>query len=130
MRKLVNYVVILAVLAVVYHRLNLGDKFAKKQEPVRYSTYQLEALDGTPVYFSKFKDQPVLLYIWSTWSRPSRDSYDMVERIFKKYAPKGLVVVSIVADENRQDVEEYFKRYGNAFVNAYMSPDLRAKLGN
>ena len=48
---------------------------------------------------SDLKDKVVLLDFWATWCGPCRQSIPEVERIYKKYQSKGVVVVGVSEDD-------------------------------
>ena len=56
---------------------------------------------GKSVLLSDYKNKPVLLYFWASYSQPSRKENLEIKTISAKYKNKGFVVFSISLDEQK-----------------------------
>ena len=72
------------------------------------SDFKLQDLNGKTVKLSDFKGKPVLLDFWATWCPPCRASIPGMEKLYKKYSGKGLVVLSISLDQGDWDSVKSF----------------------
>jgi thiol-disulfide isomerase/thioredoxin len=65
-------------------------------------------LKGVLVTLSAFKGKTVVLDFWTTWCPPCRADGPALERLYKKYGEKELVIVGISVSEDRTVVEKFF----------------------
>ncbi len=72
------------------------------------SDFKLQDLNGKVIRLSDFKGKPVLLDFWATWCPPCRASIPGIEKLYKEYSGKGLVVLSISLDEGDWDSVKSF----------------------
>lgn len=63
---------------------------------------RLTDLQGKPFLLSALKGQVVLVDFWASWCMPCRVANPSLVRLHKAYAPKGLQLVSVSVDEDRQ----------------------------
>lgn len=83
--------------------------------------FELPTLDGNPIKFSQFKGKTVVLNFWATWCTPCVTEFPSMVRMANKL--KGnVVLVTVAADERKQDVVDFIKTFkGEAdnIVNLY-----------
>lgn len=61
-------------------------------------------LNQQTVTLSQFRGKSVvLLEFWASWCVPCRESIPHLKTIYNKYHPKGLDVIAVSVDENRED---------------------------
>jgi thiol-disulfide isomerase/thioredoxin len=72
------------------------------------SDFKLQDLNGKTYRLSDYKGKPVLLEFWATWCPPCRASIPAIEKLYKAYSGKGLVVLSISLDEGDWDSVKAF----------------------
>lgn len=67
--------------------------------------FKLTDLDGNSVAYDdpRFKDKVVLYDIWGTWCPPCREMTPFLKRLHSEYKSKGLVVVGIAFEVERDD---------------------------
>ena len=58
----------------------------------------------------------VLVDFFASWCGPCNDSFPIMEELHKKYADKGLVVVAINLDKNKDDMADFLKLHPTSFV--------------
>jgi len=77
------------------------------------SDFSLQDLNGKTVRLSDFKGKPVLIDFWATWCPPCRESIPGIEKIYKAYSSKGLVVLGVSLDQGGWDsVKAFATEYG------------------
>jgi len=60
--------------------------------------FTLSDLTGKPMSLSGQKGKIVLLNFWATWCVPCREEMPMLDRIYRRYRDRGLVVLAITED--------------------------------
>jgi len=61
--------------------------------------FALEDMDGETVYLSDFLGKKVVLInFWATWCKPCHVELPVLEKLWKKYCDRGLVVLAVNAD--------------------------------
>jgi thiol-disulfide isomerase/thioredoxin len=60
--------------------------------------FSLPTLEGKKVKLSDAKGKVVVISFWATWCGPCKQELPLLDAIAKKYADKGLVVLSINTD--------------------------------
>jgi thiol-disulfide isomerase/thioredoxin len=75
--------------------------------------FELAASSGDEkVTLSQFRGQVVLLNFWATWCPPCVAEMPSLERLHRALGPEGLVVVTVSADEDEEELREFVGRYG------------------
>jgi len=69
---------------------------------VRAPEIRLSDMEGKPFLLSKLKGQVVLVDFWASWCMPCRVANPALVRLYKDFGPKGLQVVGVSVDEDRQ----------------------------
>ncbi len=83
--------------------LLLGCTNSKVGSSAAASDFKLQDLNGKTVRLSDFRGKPVLVDFWATWCPPCRASIPAIEKLYKNYGSKGLVVISVSLDEGDWD---------------------------
>ena len=88
--------------------------------------FALRDLSGRTVRLSDHRGKVVLVNFWATWCVPCRVELPHLERLYRQYAPQGLVVlgVSIDGPESAAEVDPQARRYGLTFP-VLMDQDTR-----
>jgi cytochrome c biogenesis protein CcmG/thiol:disulfide interchange protein DsbE len=73
---------------------------------------------STGVDLSPWKGQVVLLDFWASWCGPCRESFPWMDEMARKYADRGLVVVAINVDRERQAADGFLE--GTSFDFQYL----------
>lgn len=79
--------------------------------------FSFKALDGKEAALGDFAGKVVLLNFWATWCVPCVEEMPALERLQKRFAGDGLVIVSINVDpeENIEGVKQFVATNGISF---------------
>ncbi len=78
--------------------------------------FSLETLDGSPLNLDDFKGRLVVLNFWATWCAPCREEMPSLERLWRRYRGRGLVVIGIALDRgNTKGVGKMARSMGLTF---------------
>lgn len=61
--------------------------------------FEVTGVDGEPISIGQYRDKVLLLYFWSTTSKPARDEIANLKWIEEKFQDKGVAVVGVSLDE-------------------------------
>ena len=81
---------------------------------VQASGFTLTALDGHTYSLDSLRGKVVLLNFWATWCPPCRREMPDMEKLYQRFASKGLVVLA-VSDEKRETVEDFLAKQNYTF---------------
>jgi peroxiredoxin/outer membrane lipoprotein-sorting protein len=62
--------------------------------------FTLKTLDGAKITLSELHGKVVLLDFWATWCPPCRKEMPNIERLYREYKDKGLVVLGINGEDS------------------------------
>ncbi len=68
-------------------------------------------LHGKTLTLADFKGKTVLLDFWTTWCGPCRADAPSIEKLYRKYGGKELMIVGFSVDEERGVVEKFLKEH-------------------
>ncbi|HEY1584681.1 MAG TPA: TlpA disulfide reductase family protein [Polyangia bacterium] len=102
MRKLVIAAALLAA----------GAAFANVQKGQRAPEFSLPSLKGSTVTLSSMKGKVVLVDFWAQWCEPCKKELPQLDRLAKEYAQKGVVIVAVNIDKQRENAERMVKQLG------------------
>jgi thiol-disulfide isomerase/thioredoxin len=75
----------------------------------------LTDLKGKPVTLSSLKGKTVLLDFWTTWCAPCRADGPALEKLFRKYGEKDLMIIGISVSEEREMVEKFLNEHPHTY---------------
>jgi len=81
-------------------------------------------VDGTKVSLSSYKGHPVWLTFGATWCAACKAEAPDIQAAYKKFEPKGVVVLSIWIREDSATVKDFADRTGLTFPKI-ADPDTR-----
>jgi peroxiredoxin len=70
--------------------------------------FALQDLNGNTVRLADYRGKVVLLDFWATWCPPCRASIPGIEKIYKTYKDKGLVVLAVSLDDGGWEAVKSF----------------------
>jgi peroxiredoxin len=91
-------------------RLALLDMIGK--EP---AALEGKSLAGEKIDLAKYKGKVVLLDFWATWCKPCVAALPEVKAAYAKYHERGLEVVGVSLDVQKQNLEDFIKAQGIAW---------------
>jgi len=103
-----------------------GEKPALPSNPVAPIAVDVKEVtaDELDTAIKEYKGKVVLVDFWATWCPPCRDRFPKFVAAHKKYAPNGLVCVSVSLNKlwprgeyDKQPVLEFLKDSGATFPN-------------
>jgi cytochrome c-type biogenesis protein len=72
-------------------------------------------LQGRQFTLADFKGKTVLLDFWTTWCGPCRADGPAIEKLYRKYSGKELMIVGISVSEDRVVVERFLKEHPHSY---------------
>ena len=92
--------------------LAAGAAFAGVQKGQRAPEFSLPSLKGSTVTLSSLKGKVVLIDFWAQWCEPCKKELPQLDRLAKEYAAKGVVIVAVNIDKQRENAERMVKQLG------------------
>ena len=78
--------------------------------------FRVSSPDNRPLNLADFKGKVIFLNFWATWCKPCEEEMPGMERLYRKYKDKGLVVLAISQDADGADaVPPFVKKHGLTF---------------
>jgi thiol-disulfide isomerase/thioredoxin len=75
----------------------------------------LKDLHGQSITLSALKGKTVLLDFWATWCGPCRADGPALEKLYRKYSDRDLVIIGISVDEDRPAVEKFLAEHPHTY---------------
>lgn len=89
-----------------------GVAFAGVGKGQRAPEFSLPSLKGPTVALSSFKGKVVLVDFWAQWCEPCKKELPELDKLSKQYAAKGVVIVAVNIDKQRENAERMVKQLG------------------
>lgn len=70
---------------------------------------------------------PIVCDFWASWCGPCKESFPWLNQIQQKYKDKGLVVIGINVDKEKQKADEFLKQNSASFPIIYNASGSLAK---
>jgi thiol-disulfide isomerase/thioredoxin len=117
LQKLAVLAAAVATLGSVSARVTVGDAFPAVRDADLSLEGELPALDG----------EVTLVDFWASWCEPCRASFPVYARLQADYGPRGLRVVGVSVDKQRNAYEAFLKRLSPPFATVR---DARLRLAS
>jgi peroxiredoxin len=89
-----------------------GVAFAGVQKGQRAPEFSLPSLKGDTVALSSLRGKVVLIDFWAQWCEPCKKELPQLDQLAKQYAAKGVVIVAVNIDKQRDNAERMVKQLG------------------
>jgi len=102
------------------------DKSSTPASPTPAPTFSLPTRDGT-VCLDSLRGSVVYVDFWASWCGPCKQSFPWLKTVHDRYASKGLVIVAINLDKDRDAAETFLQQYAPPFRIAFDPSGKTAK---
>jgi thiol-disulfide isomerase/thioredoxin len=75
----------------------------------------LTDMRGNRVDAAALKGKVVIVDFWASWCAPCKEEMPVLERLYKKYKGRGLVIVGVSVDEELENVKKFLKQLPVSF---------------
>ena len=122
-------------LIVVFVALSAVLTFSANKYPIAPNFQGYDVLTGEKISSKDLKGKVVIIDFWATWCKPCKKSLPKMDKIYKKYKSKGLVVIGISVDENNRNkpdkarVKNYLKNNKVSFPIMMFNKNIIKKFG-
>lgn len=72
-------------------------------------------LGGKKLDLKALRGKVVVLDFWASWCAPCKDEMPVLDRLYKQHKAKGLVVIGISVDRERDNVTDFLKKLKVSF---------------
>ena len=91
--------------------------------------FTLTDMAGNEVSLSQFKGQVVVVNFWATWCPPCREEMPSMERLYREYQDKGLVMLAVnVEADGRDRVVKFLEKSPHSFPILMDDKNVATKL--
>ena len=89
--------------------------------------FTLKSATGENVRLAEQRGQVVMLNFWASWCGPCRQEMPLLDKMSKKYAPMGFVLLGINVEQDNSEAKKMLKELG---VNFTILFDTESKLSD
>jgi cytochrome c biogenesis protein CcmG/thiol:disulfide interchange protein DsbE len=89
-----------------------------RPEPPLAAAFELPTSSGT-VALDGLRTKVVLVDFWASWCGPCRQSFPWLSSMAQRYGDKGLVVVAIDLDKDRDLAQKFLREFSPPFIVAF-----------
>jgi cytochrome c biogenesis protein CcmG, thiol:disulfide interchange protein DsbE len=75
-------------------------------------SFPVKRIDGKADALDRYRGQIVVLNLWATWCPPCREEMPALERLYREYRSKGLVVLGVDQGEGARVAASYARAHG------------------
>lgn len=101
---------------------------AGKVAPDFHLDYVVNAPPEAPTTLASFHGKAVVLDFWATWCGPCQAQSPVLDRIAKRYADRGVVVLGINTSDGEGAAKRWIARHGISYPIAYDQDNHAAHL--
>ncbi len=87
----------------------------------RAPEFALPALKGGTTSLASLRGKVVLIDFWAQWCEPCKKELPQLDRLAKEYASKGVAVIAVNIDKQRDNAERMVKQLGLS-LNVLLDP--------
>ncbi|MFQ5901006.1 MAG: peroxiredoxin family protein [Thermodesulfobacteriota bacterium] len=78
--------------------------------------FVLSTPDNRLIELTEFRGKVVFINFWASWCKPCRDEMPSMERLYKRYKDKGLVILAVNIMEDTDTVKGFMDELGLTFT--------------
>lgn len=92
-------------------------KATDRRQLPNFTGYEINSNRTVP--FDDFKGQLIYLDFWASWCGPCLESLPFLEYIHQAYQGKGIIIIGVNIDEDRNNGMSFLKTHSISFLNLY-----------
>ena len=96
-------------------------------EDITAPAFSLKGIDGHPLRLEDLKGKVVFLNFWATWCVPCREEMPAMERLYREYGERGLVVLAVNFQESPDTVKRFMRELHLTFPTVLDSDGAAAR---
>jgi cytochrome c biogenesis protein CcmG, thiol:disulfide interchange protein DsbE len=92
--------------------------------------YRYTSLDGAEISAEALRGRVVLVNFWATWCAPCRAEMPLLERMHRRHADAGFLVVGLAVDRASTDaVQAFIEDRGVTYPNVHVGAEAERTVG-
>lgn len=107
---------------------------AALDEGARAPELNARTLDGQRIRLADLRGKVVIVDFWASWCEPCREEMPVLERLYRRYGDRGLVVIGVSVDRTERNARGFLRRTpvsfpiihdgGHGIANRYSPPRM------
>lgn len=81
--------------------------------------FRLRTLQGKPLALSDFRGKVVVLNFWASWCTPCKEEMPNLERVWKEFGSRGVMVLGIDVEDDPEDAAAFMKALKITYPSVY-----------
>lgn len=87
--------------------------------------FRLPSFDGRTIGLADFPGQLIVLNFWASWCTPCKQEMPNLERTWRAFRDRGVVVLGINVLDDRRDAEAFLDAFQITYPNVYDTEQTR-----
>ena len=87
--------------------------------PATAPPFSLPGSTGSTIALADLAGKVVYVDFWASWCGPCRQSFPWLKTMHERYGPKGLAIVAINLDKDRDAAEDFLRDFRPGFLVAF-----------
>lgn len=79
--------------------------------------FQIRLFTGGDFRLTEQRGKPVMVSFWASWCPPCRDEASVLERAWRRYRDRGVVLVGVDIWDSEQDALGFLRQFGVTYPN-------------